>query len=119
MGGADGRFFTIVERGQFSFSETNPPDYEIPGDSGGDNVYNVTVQARDDGFNTGTLNVVVAVTDVNEGPEISGRRSLSFTENQATDRVLATYSATDPEDPSTVITRWSLSGTDAGDFTIH
>ena len=119
VSGADGRFFTIDERGQFSFSETNPPDYEIPVDSGGDNVYNVTVQARDDGFNTGTLDVVVAVTDVNEGPEISGQQSLTFTENQATDRVLATYSATDPEDPSTVITRWSLSGTDAGDFTIN
>ena len=119
VGGTDGRFFTIDERGQFSFSETNPPDYEIPGDSGGDNVYNVTVQARDDGFNTGTLNVVVAVTDVNEGPEISGQRSLTFTENLATDRFLATYTATDPEDPSAVITRWSLSGTDAGDFTIN
>ena len=68
VGGTDGRFFTIDERGQFSFSETNPPDYEIPGDSGGDNVYNVTVQATDDGFNTGTLDVVVTVTDVNEGP---------------------------------------------------
>ena len=119
VGGTDGRFFTIDERGQFSFSETNPPDYEISGDSGGDNVYNVTVQARDDGFNTGTLDVVVAVTDVNEGPEISGQQSLTFTENQATNRVLATYTATDPEDPSALITRWSLSGTDAGDFTIN
>ena len=119
VGGTDGRFFTIDERGQFSFNETNPLDYEIPGDAGGDNVYNVTVQARDDGFNTGTLDVVVAVTDVNEGPEISGQQSLTFTENQATDRVLATYTATDPEDPSAVITRWSLSGTDAGDFTIN
>ena len=118
VGGTDGRFFTIDERGQFSFRETNPPDYEIPGDSGGDNVYNVTVQARDDGFITGTLDLVVAVTDVNEGPEISGQQSLTFIENQATDRVLATYNATDPEDPSALITRWSLSGTDAGDFTI-
>ena len=119
MGGADGRFFTIDERGQFSFSETNPPDYEIPGDSGGDNFYNVTVQARDDGFITASLGVTVTVTDINEGPEISGQQSLTFTENQVTDRVLATYSATDPEDPSAVITRWSLSGADAGDFTIN
>ena len=119
VGSTDGRFFTIDERGQFSFSETNPPDYEIPGDSGGDNVYNVTVQARDDGFNSGTLDVVVAVTDVNEGPEISGQQSLTFTENQATDRVLATYNGRDPEDPFADITRWSLSGTDARDFTIN
>ena len=76
--------------------------------------------ARDDAFNSGTLDVVVTVTvtDVNEGPEVSGLQSLSFTENQATDRVLATYTATDPEDPGAAITLWSLTGRDAGDFTI-
>ena len=61
-----------------------------------DNVYEVTVVARDDAFNSGTLDVVVTVTDQNEGPEISGQQSLSFTENQATERVLATYSAKGP-----------------------
>ena len=74
--------------------------------------------ARDDAFNSGTLDITVTVTDVNEGPEIAGQQSLSFTENQATDRVLAFYSATDPEEPSASITRWSLTGPDAGDFTI-
>ena len=74
--------------------------------------------ARDDNFNSGTLEVTVTVTDVNEGPEVSGLQSLSFTENQATDRVLATYTATDPEDPGAAITLWSLTGRDAGDFTI-
>ena len=62
--------------------------------------------------------MTVTVTDQNEGPEISGQQSLSFTENQTTEWVLATYTATDPEDPSALITRWSLTGTDAGDFTI-
>ena len=114
--GADDDDFTISETGVLSFA--NPPDYESPADSGRDNVYEVTVVARDDAFNTGTLDVVVTVTDQNEGPEISGQQSLSFTENQATERVLATYTATDPEDTSAVITRWSLTGTDAGDFTI-
>ena len=56
--------------------------------------------------------------DVNEPPDVTGQQGLSFAENHATDSVLATYSATDPEDPSAVITRWSLSGTDGGDFTI-
>ena len=45
--------------------------------------------------------------------------SLSFAENQATDRVLATYTGRDPEIPSMEITRWSLTGTDAGDFVIN
>ena len=114
--GPDRDDFAISETGVLSFA--NPPDYEIPTDSDRDNVYEVTVVARDDAFNSGTLDVVVTVTDQNEGPEISGQQSLSFTENQATERVLASYTATDPEDPSAAITRWSLTGTDAGDFTI-
>ena len=51
--------------------------------------------------------------------QISGQQSLTFTENQPTDPVLATYSGTDPEDPSAPITRWSLTGPDAGDFEIN
>ena len=97
-----------------------PPTSSLPRDRASDNnEYLVTVQARDDNFNSSSLDVVVTVTDVNEGPEVSGTTSLSFTENQPTDRVLATYSGTDPEDPFADITRWSLSGTDAGDFTIN
>ena len=118
VGGTDARFFTIDEGGQFSFREDSPPDFERPGDSGPDNVYDVTIQATDDGSNTASLPVTVTVRDVNEPPEISGQQGLSFAENQSTDRVLATYSATDPEDPSATTTRWSLSGTDGGDFVI-
>ena len=116
LSGADQDDFAVSETGVLSFAD--PPDYEIPTDSGRGNVYEVTVVARDDAFNSSTLDVTVTVTDQDEGPEISGQQSLSFTENQATDRVLATYSARDPEDPSADITRWSLSGTDRGDFAI-
>ena len=116
LSGADDADFTITDTGVVAFA--GPPDYEGPTDDDGDNVYEVTVQARDDALYTGTLDVVVTVTDVNEGPEITGQQSLTFTENQATDRVLATYSAADPEDPSAAITRWSVTGRDAGDFTI-
>ena len=79
----------------------------------------MTIEVRDDVRNTATLPVTVTVRDVNEPPEVSGQRSLTFAENHATDRVLATYSAIDPENPSSLITRWSLSGTDGGDFTIN
>ena len=112
--GTDGRFFTIDERGQFSFSETSPPNFEIPGDAGGDNVYNVTVRAQDDQFNSATLDVTVTVTDVNEGPEVTGRNSYTVEENQELSG--ASFFATDPEGDS--VTRWSLSGTDGGDFSI-
>ena len=75
------------------------------------------MEARDDAFSAGTREVTVTVSDMNEGPVVSGSQSLSFVENQATDRILAAYAATDPEDPGAVISRWSLSGSDAGDFT--
>ena len=67
----------------------------------------MTIEVRDDGSNTATLPVTVTVRDVNEPPEVSGQQTLSFAENHATDRVLATYSAIDPEDTSAQITRWS------------
>ena len=118
VGGTDRRFFTIDDQGQFSFSENTPPNFEQPSDSGGDNVYDVMIQATDDGSNTASLPVTVTVRDVNEPPEITGRQELSFDENHSTDRVLATYIATDPENPFQDITRWSLSGTDGGDFII-
>ena len=116
--GTDGDDFTISEIGALTFA--SPPNFESPQGSGSDNnEYLVTIQARDDNFNTSSLPVTVTVTDQNEGPELTGQQSLSFTENQLTDRALATYDATDPEDTSAVITRWSLSGTDAGDFPIN
>ena len=116
VGGVDGNFFAIDERGQFSFKEANPPNFEQPGDSGGDNVYDVTIQATDDGFNTASLPVTVTVREVNEGPEVTGRTSFTISENQ--NLVGATYTATDPEDPGAAITLWGLTGRDAGDFAI-
>ena len=77
VGGVDERFFDIDERGgQFSFKEANPPNYEEPADSGGDNVYNVVVQATDDGGNPDTLDVTVTVANDAEGeePTITTRR---------------------------------------------
>ena len=104
--GADGSDFTISETGALTFA--NPPNFESPQGSGLDN-----------NFNSSSLDVTVTVADVNEGPEVSGNVSLTFTENVETDRVLATYTGRDPEDPFAPITRWSLSGTDADDFTIN
>ena len=119
-GGADGDVFTITadSRGRGVLAFAGPPDFESPTDADRDNVYEVSVVATDDQGHADSLAVTVTVTPQSEGPEISGPQSLSFAENQATDRILAIYTAIDPEDPSALITRWSLSGRDAGDFTI-
>ena len=115
VGGVDGRFFAINERGELAFDEMRPPDYEQPGDSGRDNVYNATVRAQDQGGITAELAIAVTVTPVNEGPEVtSGQSAFTVSENQ--DLPNASYSAFDPEGGA--VTRWSLGGRDGGDFTI-
>ena len=112
--GADSDDFTIGDKGELSFSSS--PNHEQPADSNSDNVYEITVVASD-GSNEGVLEVTVTVTEVNEGPRISGRDTLTVSENY--EAVLATYSGTDPEDASAEITRWSVTGRDGGDFTIN
>ena len=121
VGGTDGRFFTIDERGQFSFKEDSPPDFDTPGDDGRDNIYNITIEARDPESNTASLPVTVMVTEINEGPVIArqGNGPGSVPENHGANQVLATYTASDPERPSVRITRWSTAGTDGGDFVIN
>ena len=112
--GADSDDFSISDEGELSFSSN--PDHEQPADADSDNVYEITVVASD-GPNEGTLEVTVTVTEVNEGPEISGRDTLTVSENY--EAVLAAYSATDPEDTSAEITSWSVTGRDGSDFAIN
>ena len=54
----------LSETGVLAFA--NPPDYESPTDSDGDNVYEVTVVARDDAFNTGTLQITITVINLTD-----------------------------------------------------
>ena len=84
--GDDQDDFDISTQGVPTFEE--PPNQEIPTDSDEDNVYQVTVVADDGGARQGTLDVTITVTEVNEGPEITGSSTLSVIENQATNVVL-------------------------------
>ena len=77
----------------------------------------MTVVATDQTGNAASLTVTVTVTDVNEGPIISGTGQFIVRENH--DALLGTYTARDPEDTDLEITRWSLSGSDGGDFSIN
>ena len=114
LAGPDGSHFTMDERGALFFSD--PPDFDNASDVGRNNVYNVTVQARDDQSNTANLDVVVTVTNDNEGvqPTISTRRPPSTYRENGTGAVY-TFRATDPQRG---VIAWSLRGTDAGDFSI-
>ena len=93
--GTDVSAFAMDERGALSFA--SPPHFDSPGDSGGDNVYDVTVEARDPEGNPDILDVTVTVTDHNEGvePTISTRRPPSTYQENGTAAVY-TFHASDP-----------------------
>ncbi|WP_372718456.1 DUF4347 domain-containing protein [Novipirellula sp.] len=62
--GADATKFTInSSTGELSF--VTPPNYEVPGDVGGDNVYDVTVSVSD-GTYSDSQAITVTVTDADE-----------------------------------------------------
>ena len=60
LSGEDADLFHIDSMGHVTFKVM--PDFEAPADSGGDNVYHITVQASD-GSSTATKDVAITVTD--------------------------------------------------------
>ena len=108
--GGDSDSFEI-DGGVLTFK--TPPDHEVKADSDGNNEYLVTIAASADG-QSGTLDVSVTVTPVNEAPVVSGLASKNYPENGTGG--VDTYTAIDPEGGSVT---WSpLSGDDRGDFNI-
>ena len=110
--GTDAELFTInSSSGELSFK--NPPDYETPGDSGGDNVYELTITASD-GANQASQSLSITVTNVNEAPAFaSASVSLDIDENDASFTHIVD-SADDPDQGETLT--YQLGGDDAADF---
>nr|WP_223229939.1 Ig-like domain-containing protein [Pseudoalteromonas piscicida] len=77
LSGTDASQFSInSSSGVITFKTA--PDYESPGDNGGDNIYNITVTANDGGSsnNTATQNITITVTDIDEvAPTFDGGNS--------------------------------------------
>ena len=96
------------------------PDFESPADSDQDNAYELAVVAADGDGNSDRVDFTITVTDVNEPPVVTlnGTATTTVPENTADTQVLARYTATDPENPSAGIYRWSTSGRDGGDFVV-
>jgi serralysin len=86
------------------------PDFENPGSASGDNNYSITVVASD-GSATGSVGVVVSVTDVDENtnsaPAFTSPASYSVNENTT---AIGTVSATDADNDTLT---FSVSGTDS------
>ena len=111
LSGTDAALFTIdAATGEVSFIAA--PDFEAPGDDGGDNVYDIIVTASD-GTNSTDHNVAITVTNDNDNaPTFTSPATANARENQT-----AAYmaSATDADGDTLV---YSLSGTDSALFTI-
>ena len=114
LSGTDAALFTIdPSTGVVSFRAA--PDFEAPGDDGGDNVYDIVVTASD-GINSADQTVAITVTNVNEvgnAPTFTSDASAGVTENQPD---AYTAQATDADGDTL---SYSLSGTDAARFTIN
>ena len=118
-GGGDGDYFDIDDDGVLTFND--PPDYEDPDDENRDNEYSFSITAYDtnppNGESPGRtfFSVTVIVIDLEDPDplEITGQESVNYSEG-STDAV-ATYEVANAEDNPV---DWTLSGDDAGDFSI-
>ena len=90
------------------------PNFEVPADSGTDNVYNVEVRATGASGATATQALSITVTDVDEGViAFSGATSATTPENVAPSTALLTVTASNSIDASQTMT-YSISGGDDG-----
>ena len=108
--GTDLGDFAITAAGVLSFAAI--PDYERPADSGGNNVYDLTVSALDSDGERGNIAVNVTVEPVNEAPTITGDAAPSIEEGGTL--LVGTYRATDPENAT--IAWQPLDGDDMDEF---
>jgi len=115
VGGADASRFTLdANTGALSFATA--PDYEAPMDVGGDNVYNVQVQADDQNGLTSTQNITVSVQPVNDNaPVITSPATAEVNENTT---AVLTVTATDADLPAQTMTFSLSGGADRARFTI-
>ncbi len=80
-GGVDDVLFTIdADNGLVTF--ITAPDFELPGDTGTDNVYDIQVTVIDSGTLSSVQDIAITVTEVNEAPEITSIDNASVLENQ-------------------------------------
>ena len=126
LSGADSALFSVgVSTGQISVGTGTVLDFESPSDSGGDNVYDLTVKVSDGKDAAGnsdtsiddSIIVTITVRNVNEPPEFdSSGVELEVDENTATNTNIGDpIAAVDPEDGDVT---YSLTGASAGLFDV-
>jgi hypothetical protein len=117
LGGVDaGRFSIDSSTGEIRFLTS--PDFEMPSDNGGDNIYNITAIVSDGMGLSNTQAITVTVLPVNDNvPMISAPAAVSIDENTPEKTIIFTVSATDADLPFQTVT-YGLVGIDAALFSI-
>ena len=106
LSGTDASLFNI-SNGNVNFK--NAPNFELPSDSGANNVYDLNVIASD-GSLTATQAVAITVTNVNEVPSNLTLSNSTIAENQPINTVVGNFTTTDPDEGDT-FTYTLVSGT--------
>ncbi len=116
VSGTDSSFFSVNSNGDLTITARN---FEAPADNGANNTYIVDVNATDIAGRTKSQTLTVTITNVNEAPSVSNSSSVATRAMSQAENVITvdTYTATDPDSGSSL--SWSLSGTDAADFTVN
>ena len=109
LSGADSDKYEISGSGQITAALGAVIDYEDPAGPS----HFLTVTARDLYGAQDTIDVTITITDVNEAPEIDGLATHYFPEH--TYNEIGVYIAIDPEND---MISWTLSGDDAGHFSV-
>ena len=115
LSGTDAGLFNLnATTGVLTFK--NAPDFEAPGDSGNNNVYDVIITAAEAGnASTSSRNVAITVSNVAEAaPAFTSGTTANFAENGSG----TVYTAAATANAGGAIT-YSLSGTDAGLFNLN
>lgn len=120
--------FTIVDAEDTEFtlsiSGTDVAQFDVDGDNliakaafnyEDQSSFNITVTATDKGGLTVSDDFIIDINDLNEAPESVTLSSTSIQENNAIDDVIGNFEAVDADDDTYTYT---LSGTDAKNFTI-
>ena len=114
LSGTDAALFNInATTGAVRFITS--PDFEKPGDAGGNNVYDITVTASDGALSSAAQAVAISVTNVNEAPSVTSSSTASFAENATG----AAYRVTGSDPDAGTTLSWLLAGTDAALFNIN
>ena len=114
ISGTDSSLFTIgSSSGELSFNTA--PDYENPSDSGGDNIYNLTITVTDSVGKQAQQSLTISVNNLNDNaPQFTLASSAFSTPENST--AVATITASDPDGDD--LTFSLTNSTDASLFTL-